>query len=39
VLRSVFKALGNAEAAAEAEQEFENAKRARLSRGTRAAAE
>lgn len=31
VLRSVFKALGNADAATEAEQEYENAKRARLS--------
>jgi tetratricopeptide (TPR) repeat protein len=30
VLRSVFKALGNGEAAAEAEQEYENARQARL---------
>jgi hypothetical protein len=34
VLRSVFKALGNPEAAAEAEQEYENARQARLSAGS-----
>jgi hypothetical protein len=39
VLRSVFKALGNPEAAAEAEQEYENARQARLSPGARAATE
>ncbi len=39
VRRSVFKALGNPEAEAEAEQEYENARQARLSPGARAATE